>query len=231
MEGNFLDKMNNNPELTAIDILLKLDEIIVKKALEINKQLVEEYPLGFKLDESHIPHISILQCYVRTKDLGKVYNAVEKIITSENVTSLQLTAVKIGYMASSDSAGIAFIIISPIEILLNFQSNLIDALKPYMVNKGTAAAYVTSEENPVINKATFDYVENFIPDHSGENFIPHITVGMNSLESLEKLINELFTPLKFPPVSIAIYLLGNNGTVSKVLKEWTISQTSHKNNL
>ena len=168
---------------------------------------------------------------MRTKDLEKVYSVVENVITSENVTSLELTAVKIEYKASSGSVGIASIIISPVDILLNFQSKLIVALKPYMENNSIAAAYVTSEEESNINNSTLKYIENFIPDHSGENFIPHITVGMNSLESLEKLINELFTPLKFPPVSIAIYLLGNNGTVSKVLKEWTISQTSHKNNL
>lgn len=230
MEGDFLE-MKNYPELTAIDVLLNPDETLIKRAVEINKRLLEEYPLGFKLDESHIPHISILHCYVRTKDLEKVYSVVENVITSENVTSLELTAVKIEYKASSGSVGIASIIISPVDILLNFQSKLIVALKPYMENNSIAAAYVTSEEESNINNSTLKYIENFIPDHSGENFIPHITVGMNSLESLEKLINELFTPLKFPPVSIAIYLLGNNGTVSKVLKEWTISQTSHKNNL
>ena len=105
--------MNNNPELTAIDILLNPDENIVERAIEINKRLLEEYPLGFKLDESHIPHISILHCYVRTKDLEKVYSVVENVIKSENVTSLQLTAVKIEYKASSDLTGIASIIISP----------------------------------------------------------------------------------------------------------------------
>ncbi len=220
--------MNNTPKLTAIDILLKPDENIVERAVEINKRLVAEYPLGFKLDESHIPHISILHCYVRTKDLEKVYSVVEYVITSENLTSLQLTAVKIEYKITNESIGIATIIISPVDILLNFQTKLIDALKPYMENNSTAAAYVTSEEESNIDNSTLKYVENFIPDHSGANFIPHITVGMNNLESLEKLINEPFTPLKFPPVSIAIYQIGNNGVVSKVLKEWTISQTSQK---
>ncbi len=219
--------MNNNPELTAIDILLDPDENIVERAVEINKRLLEEYPLGFKLDESHIPHISILHCYVRTKDLEKVYSVVENVMKSENVTSLQLTAVKIEYKASSDLTGIASIIISPVDILLNFQTKLIDALKPYMKNNSTAAAYVTSDEESN-NNTTLKYVENFIPDHSGNNFTPHITVGVNSLESLEKLVNEPFIPLKFSLVSIAIYLIGNNGTVSKVLKEWTNSRTSQR---
>ena len=228
MEGDFLDKMNNNPELTAIDVLLTPDEIIVKKALEINKQLMEEYPNGFKLDESHIPHISILQNYVRTKDLEKVYKAVEKVITSENITSLQLKAVKLICNGSIDEQGVAVIVISPVEILLNFQSKLIDILKPFMENNGTAAAYVTSEDDPNINDSTLEYIENFIPDHSGSNFIPHITVGIKGMESLEKLVNEPFTPIIFSPVSIGVYQLGNNGTASRVLKEWTISRTSQR---
>ena len=75
---------------------------------------------------------------------------------------------------------------------------------------------------------TIEYIKKFIPDHNGKNFIPHVTDGLNTIESLEKIVDELFTPLKFSLVSIAVYHLGNNGTARKVLKEWTISQTAHK---
>jgi hypothetical protein len=220
--------MENKSELTAIDVLLNPDEIIVKKALEINKRLEEDYTDGFKLDESHVHHISILQCYVQTKDLEKVYETVERIITSENVTSLQLTAFKLICLGSIDNQGVVVIIISPLEILLNFQLKLIDVIKPYMENNGTAAAYVTSEDDPIINENTLKYVENFIPDHCGNNFIPHVTVGINSMDSIEKIINESFTSIIFSPVSIAVYQLGNNGSAQKLLKEWTISRTSQR---
>lgn len=217
--------MTEKPELTAIDVLLNPDETLVKRAFEINERLIHEFPEGFKLDESHVPHISILQRYVRTTDLKKVFDAVKNVISSENVASLQLTAVKIECLASEGSEGLAVIVISPTKDLLNFQSKLIDALKPYVENNGTSTAYyVTPEEDPNINEAAMEFVENYIPDHSGKNFVPHVTVGVNTIEALEKISNEPFTPLKFSAVGIAVYHLGNYGTARKVLKEWNLSQ-------
>lgn len=124
--------MTNKPELAAIDVLLSPDEALVKRAVEVNERLIQEFPKGFKLDESHVPHITILQRYVRTTDLEKVFDAVKNVISSENVASLQLTAVKIECIASEGSLGLAAIVISPTKDLLNFQSKLIDALKPYI---------------------------------------------------------------------------------------------------
>lgn len=99
--------MKSNPELTAIDILLNPDETMVKRAVEINKRMLTEFPEGFQLDESHIPHVSVLQRYVRTKDLKKVYDAVERVITAKNVVSLQLNAAQIKCLASSGTQGLA----------------------------------------------------------------------------------------------------------------------------
>jgi hypothetical protein len=216
--------MNDKPELTAIDVLLTPDETMVKRAVELNKRMVAEFPEGFELDESHIPHVSVLQRYVRTKDLKKVYDAVERVITAENVASLRLNASKIEGLISSGTQGLAVIAISPTEDLLNFQLKLIDALEPYVENNGTAAAYLTSEEEPDISDDTLKFIENFVPDHSGKNFVPHVSVGVSAIEFLEKIASEPFTPLKFSPAGIAVYHLGNYGTAQKVLKEWSLSQ-------
>jgi hypothetical protein len=98
--------MTDKPELTAIDVLLNPDETLVKRAFEVNERLIHEFSKGFKLDESHVPHISILQRYVRTTDLEKVFDAVKNVISSENVASLQLTAVKIECLASEGPLGL-----------------------------------------------------------------------------------------------------------------------------
>jgi hypothetical protein len=59
--------------VTAIDILLEPDETMIEKAMAANERLREAFPKGFALDETHKPHISTLQRYVRTADLDKVY--------------------------------------------------------------------------------------------------------------------------------------------------------------
>jgi len=80
-----------NP-VTAIDILLEPDAIMVRHAQANNAQLLKVYPKGFALDEAHRPHITLLQRFVRTVDLNHVYAAAEKVLAGANVTGMQLEA-------------------------------------------------------------------------------------------------------------------------------------------
>jgi len=57
--------------VTAIDILLDPDATMLARAQEDNARLRKNFPGGFALDETHQPHITALQRYVRTADLEK----------------------------------------------------------------------------------------------------------------------------------------------------------------
>ena len=52
-------------------------------------------PSGFELDATHLPHITILQCYVRTADLEKVYETIQKTIAETDTSLLTFRAVAI----------------------------------------------------------------------------------------------------------------------------------------
>jgi hypothetical protein len=64
-------------DLTAIDILINPDEKTLERARAVNARLRQSVPSGFELDATHLPHITILQRYVRTADLEKVYEAIQ----------------------------------------------------------------------------------------------------------------------------------------------------------
>ena len=64
-----------NP-ITAIDIALEPDATMIRHAEAVNARLLKVFPKGFALDATHHPHITMLQRYVRTADLDKVYDAV-----------------------------------------------------------------------------------------------------------------------------------------------------------
>ena len=85
---------------------------------------------------------------------------------------------------------------------------------------GTAAAYVTTKEDPDINQPTIDYVANFVPDEIGEKFNPHVTIGIAPQEYLKQMLAEKFDDFTFSPVGAAVYHLGNFGTARKELKSW-----------
>ena len=100
--------------VTAIDILLEPDAPMVHHAQADNARLLKAYPDGFALDATHHPHITVLQQFVRTADLGKVYTAANRILTNEKVTSWNLKAFKYYYI-SVPPYGIAGIVVEPTE--------------------------------------------------------------------------------------------------------------------
>lgn len=211
-------------DLTAIDILINPDETALTHAKSVNAKFRENYPDGFELDAQHVPHITTLQRYVRTADLDDVFTAVEKIIRSRDVSKLELRAVKFAHLplAAIPGVGEAAIVIAPAPELLELQSALIDAIAPYTESGGTAAAYVTTPEEPEINEDTLTYVERYVPDHSGPNYIGHVTVGLAKLDFLSALEAEPFDEFTFHPAACAVFQLGNNGTARQQLKAWQL---------
>jgi hypothetical protein len=210
-----------NP-VTAIDILLEPDATMVKRAEAANKRMLKEFPKGFALGRAHQPHISCLQRYVKTADLDKVYEAVGKVLAEEKPTSWKLKAYKYDF-AVWDKLAITVIMVEPTDDLMRYQRKLIDAVAPFTVKTGTAAAFVTTKEDPNINQSTIDYVTTYVPDASGKKFIPHVTVGVAPPDYVKKMLDEKFGAFTFSPVGVAVYQLGNFGTARKELKIWKLT--------
>ena len=207
--------------VTAVDIVLEPDAAMVKQAEAANARLLKVFPKGFVLDATHHPHMSCLQRYVRTADLDKVYEAVGKVLAEEKPTTWTLKAYKYYYIPWKE-IGLAGIVIEPTDDLIRYQKKLIDAVAPFTVKKGTAAAFVTTKEDPNINKPTIDYVAAFVPRETGKKFNPHVTIGIASQAYLKKMLGEKFETFTFSPAGAAVYHLGNFGTARKELKSWEL---------
>ena len=205
--------------VTAIDVLLLPDQTMIDRAQAANARLRENYPAGFALDSTHRPHITLLQRYVRTKDLGAVYAAVERVFDSERPAGWQLEATGYYYL-NFNNMGLAGIVIKPTPELLQLQQEVIDAVAPYTEPDGTSAAYVTSRDSPTVNAPTLQYVKTFVPERNGKNFNPHVTVGIGQLDFVTKLKAAPFDTFKFKVAGAAVFHLGNFGTAQKRLWEW-----------
>jgi hypothetical protein len=211
--------------LTAIDILLEPDATMIKKAEAANERLLKSFPKGFALDKTHQPHISCLPRYVKTADLDKVYEAVGKVLAEEKPAGWKLKAYKYYYIPGEGvlkEMGLAGIVIEPTDDLIRYQQKLIDAVAPFTVKTGTAAAYVTTKEDPEINQSTIEYVDKFVPNATGKKFNPHVTIGISTQEYLKKMLDEKFESFTFSPVGASVYHLGNFGTARTKLKGWEL---------
>ena len=207
--------------VTAIDILLEPDVTMLQHAEAVNARLLKVYPKGFALDATHRPHITMIQRFVRTADLDKVYAAAGQVLARANVTAMKLEAFKYYYIPSQD-IGLSGIVAKPTPELLKLQADLIAAVTPFTVETGTSAAFVTTPDDPVIDPFLIQYVSAFVPKASGEHFNPHVTTGVALREYLDKMLAEPFESFTFSPAGAAVYQLGQFGTASKKLKEWDL---------
>jgi phosphoserine phosphatase len=205
--------------VTAIDILLLPDETMLHHAKAVNADHLKVYPQGFALDATHRPHITMIQRFVRTADLDKVYAAVGKVIASANVTGMKLEAFKYYYIPTGDT-GVSGIVAKPTTALLKLQEDVIAAVAPFTVQTGDSSAFFTTPDDPIIDPALIDYVSTFVPKASGEHFNPHVSTGVAPRTYLDKFIAEPFERFTFSPAGAAVYQLGQFGTAAKKLKEW-----------
>ena len=223
--GNALAQQVSRPAeqnaITAIDIALEPDATMIQHAEAVNARLLKVFPKGFALGATHHPHISMLQRYVRTADLDKVYAAVRKVLANEKAAGWKLKAFKYYYIPWKD-IGLAGIVVKPTDNLLKLQKKLIEAVVPFTAKMGTAAAYVTTPEDPDINQPTIDYVAAFVPKATGKNFKPHVTVGIASQDYLKEMLAEPFDVFTFSPAGASVYQLGNYGTARKKLTAWEL---------
>jgi hypothetical protein len=203
--------------ITAIDIALEPDATMIQHAQADNARLLKAFPKGFALDASHHPHISMLQQFVRTADLDKVYTAANKVFASEKPTSWKLKAFKYYYIPSPP-VGLAGIVVEPTTDLHRLQQELIEAVTPFTVKTGTPAAFMSTEDGRDIQPFLIEYVANFVKIAAGEKFNPHVTIGVGTETYLNAMLAEPFEAFTFSPASASVYQLGSFGTARKELK-------------
>jgi len=210
--------MESSP-ITAINILLEPDATMLQHSEANNARLREVFPKGFALDATHRPHITLLQCFVRTADLDKIYAAAGKVFAGNNVRGLRLEACRYYYIPSG-ALGLAGIVARPTPELRQVQQALIDAVAPYILATGPSEAFATTPDDPVIDPLLIDYVSTFVPKSSGEHFDPHVTTGIAPRDYLDRMLAEPFESFTFSPAGAAVYQLGQFGTAAKKLHEW-----------
>lgn len=210
-----------NP-VTAVDIALEPDATMIQHAKADNARLLKSFPKGFALDETHHPHVTMLQQFVRTDDLDKVFAAANAVLAKEKPRAWTLKAFKYYYIPDPPF-GVAGIVVEPTQDLHRLQDKLITAVKPYTVKTGTPAAFFSEENGRDIQEALIVYVANFVTDAAGDKFNPHVTIGVGTETYLNRLLAEPFPSFTFSVAGASVYQLGTFGTARKELKALTLA--------
>lgn len=208
----------SNDSLVAIDVLLRPDATMVAKAKAVNAALRRDYAAGFALDATHVPHVTLLQCYVRVADIGATVAVIDAVFRRSPPAGLELTAT--GYfdsrIAEISASGLA---IRTMPALASLQQEIAAAAFPLVRHGGTASAFVGTPDNSTISW-TAAYVDFFLTKASGSNYRPHVTAGIAHPDFVTHMVSEPFAEFSFKIDGAAIYQLGDIGTARKKLWEW-----------
>jgi 2'-5' RNA ligase len=213
--------VQQNP-VTAIDIALELDATMIQHAMAANARLLKSFPKGFTLDETHHPHVTILQQFVRTDELDKVFAAANAVLAKEKPMTWTLKAFKYYYIPAPP-LGLAGTVVEPTEDLHRLQDEFIKAVEPFTAKTGTPAAFFSDEGGRDIQEFLISYVANFVAIAAGKKFNPHVTIGVATETYLNEMLAEPFPSFTFSPASASVYQLGAFGTARKELKALTLS--------
>lgn len=202
--------------LIAIDVLLQPDNAMQEEASVWNGRMREQSPEGFKLDDQHTPHITLIQRFVAESDLPSVLAAVDRVRSTVDTSKMRMVAKGL-YHIPSGKIGLAGIVVEPSNELIALQQAMIEAVNPFARTGGTASAFVPDATGAAFDPQLFAYVETFVPSQTGPKFNPHVTVGIAPLGWLEEREKQPFSSFDFGAKGIAVYHLGNFGTASKRL--------------
>jgi 2'-5' RNA ligase len=203
--------------VTAVDIALEPDATMIDHAKAVNALLLKDFPEGFALDDTHHPHVTLLQQFVLTADLDKVYGAAGKVLAGKKLTEWKLKAFKYYYIPDG-KFGLGGIVVEPTPELHQLQNELIEAVAPFTTKSGTPAAFISTKDGKDIQKSLIEYVANFTTVAAAEKFNPHVTIGVGTAAYLDQLLAQPFDAFIFSPVGASVYQLGTFGTARKELK-------------
>ena len=181
-------------------------------------------PAGITLDDTHQPHITMLQRYLITVDLTQAYAAIAAVVADTDATALRYHVAGIGYSEDWGPPGqaVAALDVRPGPQVLDLQAALLSAVTPFTGSGGTDAAFVT-DPGQQISATTKDWVETYHPNQTGANYTAHLTVGMATVVDLKAMQAETFQEFDVHPAGLAVYQLGNNGTARELLKAWPLT--------
>lgn len=200
--------------IIAIDVLLIPSEEMYAQSLQLNSLINRDNPETIKLDENHVPHITLLQCFINESDLPKVNKALEGLY--ETIARDSLNAESLFYHEEKEES-FAMVRIEKTAPLMAIHKKVIELVKPYILENGSEASFVQNPDGSPISESTVNYVPAFVDDHSYENFDPHISLGVAQKKVLDSLAQHVFKPISFKAASISVYQLGDHGTAQKLL--------------
>lgn len=189
----------------AVDIAMLLPPDVQARALALSAALPREEFQGLRLDEQHLPHITLMQLFVRTAEIEQAAARVDEVVRGHARMTLQVTGGGRGTHA-------VWMAVARAPALVSLHEQLMDTLRGLERPDGGPSAFA----DPDARLRDVLWVSGYRLSSSFHHFTPHITLGhAAAAPTLE--------PFAFEADTVAMCHLGRFCTCRRVLRRWTLS--------
>jgi 2'-5' RNA ligase len=190
--------------VTAIDVAILTPPEIAARAIALSAALPAAESQGLRLGPAHLPHVTLLQQFVRIEDLDAVIDRVDALLRGLAPFRLHVS----GGGRGSSSVWMAVERTAP---LVDLHERLMDATEAFDVEDGNAAAFYAADARD----RDVQWVREFRRESSFAKFTPHITLGHASAPPEVE-------PMDFVATSVAVCHLGRFCTCRHVIRAWDL---------
>lgn len=154
-----------------------------------------------------MPHLTIVQQFVRRDALGEIGDTITRTIAELDAITLVTTELAAGRVART--LGVALT-----AALAALHRRLLDDLAPFREVTADPDAFWTDGDQP--RPADVEWVASFRQHSALASFVPHITIGIGSIETTLR-------PFRFIASEVALCQLGRFCTCRRLLDTWTLT--------
>jgi 2'-5' RNA ligase len=188
----------------AVDVAILPPPIVSEAAIRLSAALPASESKGLQLDAKHLPHITLTQQFVRATEVGRVAEAIARVLCDREPLPLVVTGPGRGSSSVWMQVGVT-------PALLDLHRDLMDALEPFERSGANSSAFVGGSARA----GDVKWVSRFRQDSSYSRYQPHVTLGHAT-----KLPH--ITPLAFNADTVALFHLGRFCSCGDVLESWRL---------
>ena len=192
-------------DLIALDVAILPPPGVTSRAVEISASLPAEESQGLRLDESHLPHITLTQMFARTNELDEVFARVDEVVRTFKPLTLRITG-------GGQGTHSVWMDVDKTPALMQLHEQLMEALRGLERTDGGTGAFF--DEDARLRDVL--WVAGYRLKSSFHHYTPHITLGHGSQPPA-------IEPSGFEADTVAVCHLGKFCTCRQVLREWRIT--------
>ena len=202
---------------TRINLVVKPPQDVLKQAIQISSNISKEADTFFVLDGvNFFPHITIYSPEYPSHNLDKVYKKVEEIAfhTKPFIATFTSFNAHLGYVDIELEKTIEW---------ENLHEVFVHKLNPFRENH-IREKYKFPEELRLYSELQQKYILDYGYSEIFTAFRPHLTITrLKDKEMAKEVVKKLqFVIHSFEVNTLAAYLMGNNGTCIRLIREFAL---------